>query len=69
MITINNLIDALGNGKTATANTVFADLMSAKISAALDAKKVNMANQVYNGAMNKQETENVDVQTVDTESE
>jgi len=48
---------------------VFADLMSAKISAALDAKKVNMANQVYNGAMNKQETENVDVQTVDTESE
>jgi len=69
MTTINNLIDALGNGKTAMANTVFADLMSAKISAALDAKKVNMANQVYNGAMNKQETENVDVQTVDTESE
>lgn len=69
MTTVNDLIDALGNGKTAAANTVFADLMSSKINAALDTKRISMANQVYNGAMNKQEPENANVQTVETESE
>jgi hypothetical protein len=69
MTTVNNLIDALGDSKTSTANTAFADLMSSKINAALSAKKIGIANAVYNGAINRQEQEDADVQTVETESE
>ena len=69
MTTVNNLIDALSDSKTSTANTAFADLMSSKINAALSAKKIGIANAVYNGAINRQEQEDADVQTVETESE
>ena len=61
-----DLIDALAKGKTSTANNVFNDLMGSKISAALDARKIELANQVYNGV--EQEITNADVQSAETES-
>jgi hypothetical protein len=70
MTTVNDLINALGNNKTGTANTAFADLMTSKINAALDTKRISMANAVYNGAIDKQEhEEDADLQTIEDEAE
>lgn len=49
MSDIENFINALNTNKTSDANDMFASLMSSKISAALDARKVEIANSVYNG--------------------
>ena len=65
-----DLINALANGKTADANNTFNDLMSSKISAALDAKKIELANDVYNGVTDsiEQEITTDEVQGTETET-
>jgi hypothetical protein len=50
MSDIENFINALDSGNTAGANDIFASAMNSKISAVLDAKKIEIANRVYNGA-------------------
>ena len=52
-----DLINALASGKTSDANNTFNDLMSSKISVALDAKKIELANDVYNGVTDSIEQE------------
>lgn len=44
-----DLINALAGSKTSEANNVFKDIMNSKISAALDAQKIEIANDTYNG--------------------
>ena len=65
-----DLINALANGKTSDANNTFNDLMSSKISAALDAKKIELANDVYNGVTDsiEQEITTDEVQGTETET-
>jgi hypothetical protein len=63
----NDLITALANNKTAEANNVFNDLMSAKISDALDARKIEIADDVFNGV--EQEIVDADVQGIEIESD
>lgn len=65
----NDLITALANNKTAEANNVFNDLMSAKISDALDARKIEIADDVYNGVNVEQEIVDADVQGNEIESD
>jgi acetylglutamate kinase len=64
-----DLINALASGKTSDANNTFNDLMSSKISAALDAKKIELANDVYNGVTDsiEQEIGTDEVQGTETE--
>lgn len=63
----NDLINALANNKTAEANNIFNDLMGAKISDALDARKIEIADNVYNGV--EQEVVDADVQGIEIESD
>lgn len=65
-----DLINALASGKTSDANNTFNDLMSSKISAALDAKKIELANDVYNGVTDsiEQEITTDEVQGTETET-
>lgn len=51
MTDINNFIDALDTNKTIEANNIFAMAMQAKITSALDARKLEISNQVFNGAV------------------
>ena len=46
---IENLINSLQNDKIADANNLFNQALGAKITDALNTKKVELANQVYNG--------------------
>ena len=52
-----NLINALANSKTADANNTFNDLMASKLNAAMDAKKIEIANDTYNGVTQELEQE------------
>lgn len=52
-----DLINALANGKTADANNTFNDLMASKLNAAIDAKKIEIANDTYNGVTQELEQE------------
>lgn len=66
MTETGDLIDALAGGKTADANNTFNSLMQDKISAALDARKIEIANDVYNGvATLQQEPVDADVQATE----
>ena len=71
MVETSDLIDALAGSKTADANNTFNALMQDKISSALDARKIEIANQVYNGVEPElqQEPVDADVQTIETESD
>ena len=46
---IEDLINSLQNDKVADANNLFNQALGAKITDALNTKKVELANQVYNG--------------------
>lgn len=65
-----DLINALASGKTSDANNTFNDLMSSKISVALDAKKIELANDVYNGVTDsiEQEISTDEIQGTETET-
>lgn len=52
-----DLINALASGKTADANNTFNDLMASKLNAAIDAKKIEIANDTYNGVTQELEQE------------
>ena len=71
MSDVETFINSLQSGKVADSNDVFKDIMSSKLETALNDKKVEIANDVYNGAMDniEQETADVDVQVDSTESE
>lgn len=64
-----DLINALANGKTSNANNTFNDLMASKLNAAIDAKKIEIANDTYNGVTNnlEQEIGNNEVQGTETD--
>lgn len=64
-----DLINALENGKTSNANNTFNDLMASKLNAAIDAKKIEIANDTYNGVTNnlEQEIGNNEVQGTETD--
>jgi acetylglutamate kinase len=63
-----DLINALANSKTADANNVFNDLMASKLNVAIDAKKIEIANDTYNGVTQELEQEigNNEVQGTET---
>lgn len=65
-----DLINALANGKTSNANNVFNDLMASKLNSAIDAKKIELANDVYNGVTNEieQEMSTDEVQGIETDT-
>ena len=67
MTDTNDLITALANNRTAKANNVFNDLMSTKISNALDARKIEISDDVFNGV--EQEIVDADVQEIEIESD
>lgn len=46
---IEDLVNSLQNDKIADANNLFNQALGAKITDALNTKKVELANQVYNG--------------------
>jgi len=46
---INDLVQAAMNQDYTTANEIFNDMMSDKVSDALDQEKISIANQLYNG--------------------
>lgn len=71
MSDVETFINSLQSGKVADSNDAFKDIMSSKLETALNDKKVEIANDVYNGAMDniEQETADVDVQVDSTESE
>ena len=67
MAETGDLIDALAGSKTADANNTFNSIMQDKISAALDARKIEIANDVYNGVETlQQEPVDADVQATET---
>lgn len=43
---VNDLINSIGTGEMSTANSSFSAIMSDKLNAALDAKKVELANSM-----------------------
>lgn len=67
MAETSDLINALAASKTADANNIFNAIMQDKITAALDARKIQIANDVYNGVETlQQEPVDADVQTTET---
>ena len=71
MSDIETFINTLHSGKVADSNDAFKNIMASKLEAALNDKKVEIANNVYNGAMDnlEQETADVDIQIDSPESE
>ena len=60
-------IDRVAAGNAVEAQQVLNDLLSAKAFEALDAKKVELAQTIFNGEAEKQDELNVEVQdTADT---
>ena len=45
---ITSMIKALANGKASEANTTFTRVMTEKINAVLDERKVSLASELYN---------------------
>ena len=57
MSNVEELINALQADKTADANNIFASVMHNKIGDAINDKKIALANQVYNGAVEQEVTD------------
>lgn len=66
-----DLINALANSKTSDANNTFNNLMASKLNVAIDAKKIEIANDTYNGITNnlEQEIGNNEVQGTETNTD
>lgn len=69
MSDINDFINALDSGDTAEANSMFASAMNSRIGTALNTKKVEMANRVYNGASEDLGQEDANIQDSEIESD
>jgi hypothetical protein len=63
VVSVEDLVGSIGDGNLARGGKELADLMSQKVDAALEAEKVAIANQVFNGA--EEESEEIS----DTEEE
>ena len=68
--TVADIVTALAQGKMANANESFARMMAQKVNDALDERKVALASQVYNQAMDEsveveESTEELDEYAVD----
>jgi len=64
VVSVEDLVGSIGDGNLARGGKELADLMSQKVDAALEAEKVAIANQVFNGA-EEEESEEIS----DTEEE
>lgn len=64
MADIENFIDAMINKDHVQSNNMFAELIGQKVDAALDAEKVAVASQIFNGA---EDLEDEDVSDEDLE--
>ena len=62
MSDVEEFIDALNNGKTGDANNIFSSVMSSKINTALNARKIEIADRVYNGVTDDLGQEDADFQ-------
>lgn len=51
----NALLDAIASGNNEQMNSAFDAVMNAKISDSLQAKKIELANSIYNGVQAKAE--------------
>lgn len=60
MSNVDSLIDALASGSASDANKAFDSIMKSKLETAFDTKKIEMANQVYNGVEQDIVTDEVD---------
>jgi len=65
---VESFINSISSGSTADLNAAFNQIMTAKISAALDAKKIELANSVYNG-VGTEEGKNINAEVQDTTTE
>lgn len=66
MSTIEDLVQASLNQDYNGANEIFGDLMSSKISDALEQEKIQLANNIYNG-VEEEEVEDFDVDDLEDE--
>lgn len=66
-MSIENMLHAIESGSNVEAQSIFNDVMNDKLSNALDAKRAEIADTVYNGQ--KVETPDEDIQDISTESE
>ena len=65
-----NFIDSIVSGNSSDANNAFKDMINTKISDALDSRKIELANAVYNGVIDQQEIEaENEFQAAETESD
>ena len=64
VVSVEDLVGSIGDGNLARGGKELADLMSQKVDAALEAEKVAIANQVFNG-VEEEESEEIS----DTEEE
>lgn len=57
---VKNLIDALANGDKSSANNVFNDIMNDRMQDSLDAKKIEIGTQLYNGTVTAVDDDSVE---------
>lgn len=62
MSDIQTFIDQVTRQDFAKAGPLFSELLQAKVTDALDAERVKLADQIYNGASDQQETEDGDIE-------
>jgi hypothetical protein len=62
MSDVESLINALSTGEQSVANKAFDGVMQDKLNMALDAKKIELANDVYNGITDA-ELQNTETET------
>lgn len=62
MSDVESLINALSTGEQSVANKAFDGVMQDKLNMALDAKKIELANDVYNGITDA-ELQNTEIET------
>ena len=66
---INDLVQAAMNQDYTTANEIFNDMMSDKVSDALDQEKISIANQLYNGGQPEDDDYEVDDADIDQQDD
>lgn len=64
-----NFIDSIISGDTSASKNAFDSIMNAKIQDALSARKIELANAVYNGAIDQEEEIEDELQATETETD
>ena len=57
---VKNLIDALADGNKSDANNIFNDIMSDRMNDSLEAKKIEIGSQLYNGTVTAVDSESAE---------